>query len=94
MPFGVLIQPGRQTGHTIGPSGDRHRHPVVLIIRWYCVHLISFLEPGAGCFICRDVEAGIKAERIAKRTEAQPVLRFVTAKLFDILYDCGFISMF
>lgn len=64
MPFGVLIQPGRQAGHAIGPSGDRHRHPVVLITRCYCVHPLSFLEPGGRLFDLSDIEAGVKAERV------------------------------
>ena len=50
MPLGVLIRPGRRAGHAIGPSGDRHRHPVVLITRCYCVHPLSFLEPGGRLF--------------------------------------------
>ena len=64
MPFGVLIQPGRQAGHAIGPSGDRHRHPVVLITRCYCVHPNSFLEPGGRLFDLSDIEAGVNAERV------------------------------
>lgn len=61
MPLGVLIRPGRRAGHAIGPSGDRHRHPVVLITRCYCVHPLSFLEPGGRLLYLSGHRSGNKS---------------------------------
>ena len=76
MPLGVLIRPGRRAGHAIGPSGDRHRHPVVLITRCYCVHPLSFLEPGGRLFDLFDVAGAAKKAALDGLPFALDIFKF------------------